>query len=107
MSAKKIEVFLNIGGNPEVILDRDISGFKKNKIQWVRGDGEDFEFMTLNYWSDGCLSNKDEKPHKIEADNDSSNTGEHEYVIRVRSEQGEHSTTVEGPPTGDKPVIRN
>ena len=107
MSEKKIEVFLNIGGNPEVILDRDVSGFKRNKIEWVRGDGEDFEFLTLNYWLDGSLSNKDEKAHKIEADNDTTNKGPHEYVIRVKSQKGEHSTTVQGPPTGDKPVIRN
>lgn len=107
MSEKKIEVFLNIGGNPEVVLDRDVSGFKKNKVQWVRGDGEEFEFLSLNYWLDGCLSNKDEQPHKIKADNDTGKTGPHEYIIRVRSKQGDHSTTIQGPPTGDKPVIRN
>lgn len=107
MSDKNIDVYLNIGGNPEVVLDRDASGFKKNKIKWVRGDGEDFDFAGIAYWSDGALSNDDVKDHKIEADNDDCNTGAHEYVIIVSKDGVSYSTTESGPPTGGKPVIRN
>lgn len=107
MADKKIEVFLDVTRNPPVIVDRDVSGYNKNKIEWVRGDDQDFDFKDFYCWPDGALSNPDVKDHKIKADNDPGKVGAHQYTIVVTEDDVDYQTTMEGPPTGDKPVIRN
>lgn len=105
---KKVDVSLDLSKNPKVRIDPIVLG--KATITWERESGSPyFDFVSINYNPGGALSSKDVKAQKITVDNDTSHSGDHDYIITVRDESGDEydSTYIDAPPTGDKPVIRN
>lgn len=107
MASKKIDVYLDVGGTPEVVVDWISVAQFKNKIEWVKdADSPDFEFYSIKFHG-SALTLDSLNANKIKADNDTSDSGDHQYTIKVKSSSGTHSSTKASGPTGNRPVIRN
>lgn len=110
MASKKIDVYLKVGNNPEVLVDWVSVATVKKKIEWVKdSDSPDFEFYDIQFYGANTALSKDGAvtANKIKANNDTSKGGDHEYKITVKADGKTHTTTESGPPTGNRPVIRN
>lgn len=111
-SPADLEVSLNTGLNPPVIIsDPDLKA-NGRKIRWTRKEGENFTFERLNdldqaYFNDQSINMA---RTKISCKNRAPDTGDadkYPYEIVVKWNGDEYNSTKEGAPGGGKPVIRN
>jgi hypothetical protein len=111
MKKVKLEVSLNPALNPPVVVsNRDLNA-KGRRIRWQRKKNETFTFERLEEL-DQAYFNK----QSISLDRDRINCGnrapenstvEYEYVIVVKLNGQEYTSTKPGPNPDGKPVIRN
>jgi hypothetical protein len=105
---KEVGVYLDTGSRPAVQVDSVIWG--RPRMKFVKDDdGEDFEFKSLSF-------TKADAPFGTPVINGKKDTvsvtnqlvaGEWHYTIEVTSGGTTYDTDEGGPPTGDRPVIRN
>ncbi|HKJ18219.1 MAG TPA: hypothetical protein VJ984_12770 [Xanthomonadales bacterium] len=115
MANKTIYVRLDITDNPAVQVDPVVLG--RAKMKWrPEGDGDDFEFVNIDFDPSDPFTLTKLRPGKINVDNNlapnpPTPVDGFEYTITVRDDNGDLHTTTEtsgGPPApGDRPVIRN
>jgi len=106
-----LEVELNPGLDPPVIIsNRDLTAEGK-KIRWKRNDDvHDFEFKRLNDLDQAYFNEQsiDLDRQKVKCNNRApDNTDAFEYEIIVRWDDNDYSSTKSGSPPDGKPVIRN
>lgn len=109
MAKKTLRVSLDTSLNPAVRVDPVAYG--KSKMRWKPEKGSNnfiFEGIQFLKSAGNPFEIKEVTNDKIKVDNEKS-SGDWEYILTVKDKQGNShtSTTMGGPPTGGKPVIRN
>ena len=111
-SPAELEVSLDTGLNPPVIISNQDLKANGRKIRWIRKEGETFTFERLNalnqvYFNDQGIN---KSRTKIKCNNRAPDTGDTDkywYEIIVMWNGNAYSSTKNGVPPGDKPVVRN
>lgn len=106
-----LEVSLNPGGDPEVVVSEPDLEASGKKIRWVRKDNvHEFDFERLNDLNQAYFNKQSIglDRQKISCNNRAPDTDEKfEYEIVVLWNGNPYDSTKSGSPPDGKPVIRN
>ena len=107
-----LEVSLDTGVNPAVTVSNPDLEAKGRKIRWTRKAGQTFKFERLNDLNQVYFDKQSINLNrtKISCNNrapDANGADKYHYEILVKLGNDVYSTTKQGAPPDDKPVIRN
>lgn len=112
MKKVKLEVALNTALNPPVVISNRNLKAKGRKIRWVRKQGETFTFERLDELDQSYFNKQSISIYRdrISCNNrapDTNDTDKYPYVIVIKKDGVEYTSTEVGPNPDGKPVIRN